>query len=82
MSDGGDLVRLEAKVDRLSEAVTRLVLFEERQMTQGQHLAAVEARLKALEVVVSSWVNRAIGVSALIGLAWTLFNGVKDVVLK
>lgn len=77
-----ELDRLEAKVDRLSDAVTRLVLFEERQMTQGQHLAALEARLRALELVVASWVNRAIGVAALLGLVWTLFNGVKDVVLK
>jgi len=72
-----DLLRIERKVDRLSDAVEKLVLIEERQTTQGgriglveQRLAALEASLQATDRKVDMWINRGIGVWA---LAATLF---------
>ena len=44
MSVDENLLRLEAKVDKLTEAVMRLVLIEERQSTQGERLSAAEWR--------------------------------------
>ena len=75
--DTADLLRIERKVDRLSDAVEKLVLIEERQTTQGgriglveQRLAALEASLQATDRKVDMWINRGIGVWA---LAATLF---------
>lgn len=72
-----DFRRLESKVDKLSEAVTKLVLVEERQANQGERIGAVEQRVTAVEVSsaridrkLEMWVNRGIGVW---GLAVTLF---------
>lgn len=44
-----DFSRLESKVDQLTDAVNRLVLIEERQMTQGQRIGALEQRAAVLE---------------------------------
>lgn len=67
-----DLHRLEIKVDKLTEAVTNLVRVEERQMSQGQRLGAIEERVSAVEQSASSidrkvdqWINRGIGMWAL-----------------
>lgn len=72
-----DLLRIERKVDQLSDAVAKLVLIEERQTTQGgriglveQRLAAQEASQQATDRKVDMWINRGIGVWA---LAATLF---------
>lgn len=72
-----DFKRLEAKVDKLGEAIQKLILVEERQATQGTRIGAVEQRISSLETAhnkldrkVEMWVNRGIGVW---GLAVTLF---------
>lgn len=79
--DTADLLRIERKVDRLSDAVEKLVLIEERQTTQGgriglveQRTAALEASLRATDRKVDMWINRGIGVWA---LAATLFAVLK-----
>lgn len=41
--------RIEAKVDELTTAVSRLILIDERQMRQGERLGAVEGRQSELE---------------------------------
>jgi len=71
------LHRLESKVDKLTDAVMRLVLIEERQVTQGERIDAVETQLSAhrgslleLERRVDKWINRGIGAW---GLAIALF---------
>lgn len=77
-----DLFRLESKVDTLTNAINRLVLFEERQAVQA--LAIIEnaktihgveskltGRIEATEVKLAMWINRGIGVWA---LAVTLFT--------
>lgn len=71
--------RLEDKVDTLTDAITRLVLFEERQSVQAVTLASLQAnhtanveRLQALEGLVNRWINRGIGawaVAAIVGSA-------------
>jgi hypothetical protein len=72
-----DFKRLEAKVDKLTDAVTRLVLVEERISNQGERIGKVEQRMAAnetshtkLDRKVEMWINRGIGVW---GLAVTLF---------
>ena len=73
-----DFRRLEGKVDKLSDAVTKLVLVEERLSNQGERIGQVEQRIAANEVhaqkidrKLEMWVNRGIGVW---GLAVTLFT--------
>ena len=72
-----DFRRLESKVDKLTDAVTRLVLVEERISNQGERIGKVEQRMAAnetshtkLDRKVEMWINRGIGVW---GLAVTLF---------
>ena len=72
-----DFSRLEAKVDKLGEAIGKLILFEERQANQGERIGRCEAQLAAHDVSISRvdrkvemWINRGIGVW---GLAVTLF---------
>lgn len=79
MGDFGpsDLRRLEEKVDKLAEAIQRLILIEERQSSQGERLGKAEAaiavhdtRIQHVDRKVEMWINRGIGVW---GLAVTVF---------
>lgn len=72
-----DFVRLETKVDKLTDAVLRLVLLEERQSAQGerigiaeQRIAVNESTLSRVDAKVERWVNRGIGAW---GIAMVLF---------
>ena len=72
-----DFKRLESKVDKLSDAIQRLILIEERQSSQGERIGKVEQRVanvegqhNKLDTKVERWINRGIGVW---GLAVTLF---------
>lgn len=77
--------RIEDKLDRLTEAVTKLVLIDERQIRQGERIGKLEemhseevlARV-TLEKKVDMWINRGIGIwlfaSSLVGL-WQVFKG-------
>lgn len=72
-----DFRRLESKVDKLAETLTKLVLVEERQVNQGERIGKVEQRVSAVEASatkidrkVEMWINRGIGVW---GLAVTVF---------
>jgi len=69
MTTDSDFLRLEAKVDKLTDAVMRLVLIEERQTTQGERIGACEAKIAVNESAIAKterkvdqWVNRGIGV--------------------
>lgn len=69
MTGDQDFQRLEAKVDKLTDAVMRLVLIEERQTTQGERIGACETKLAVNEAAISKterkvdqWVNRGVGV--------------------
>ena len=72
-----DFRRLESKVDKLTDAVSKLVLVEERLANQGERIGRVEQRVSVVETShqkldrkVEMWINRGIGVW---GLAVTLF---------
>ena len=66
-----DFRRLESKVDKLTDAVGKLILFEERQANQGARIGAVETQLSVHESMlqrtdrkIDQWVNRGMGVWA------------------
>jgi uncharacterized coiled-coil protein SlyX len=75
MADNDAFERLERKVDKLTDAVMRLVLIEERQSTQGERIGALEQRVTAYETImqkterkIEQWINRGIGAWAIAAL--------------
>ena len=74
-----DFKRLENKVDKLTDAVGKLILFEERQANQGERIGSVEARCSVNEISISrtdrkveQWVNRGVGVWAAAAIVFAL----------
>lgn len=74
-----DFRRLEEKVDKLTDAVMRLVLIEERQSNMGVRIGAVEQRIADNELQtfkvdskVERWINRGIGAWAVAAIIFTL----------
>ena len=74
-----DFKRLEAKVDKLTDAVGKLILFEERQANQGERIGAVESKcsvhdtsINRIDRKVDQWVNRGIGVWAAAAIVFSL----------
>ena len=64
-----DFRRLENKVDKLTDAIQRLILIEERQSSQGERIGKCETKIAVHETMlgktekkVDQWVNRGIGV--------------------
>lgn len=71
--------RLEGKIDKLTDAVARLVVIEERQSNQAARVVALETltdkhgtRLTELEHSAIRWQNRALGIVMVLGLVWQL----------
>jgi len=71
-----DFRRLESKVDKLTDAVTRLILIEERQSSQGERIGKLETNHASLataqtktERTLQMWVNRGVGVWVAVGIA-------------
>lgn len=67
-----NIVRLESKVDKLTDAVMRLVLIEERQTAQGERLGNAEQKIAVNEMTIARvdnkverWINRGIGAWAI-----------------
>ncbi len=65
------LNRLEKKIGEISDAVLKLILLEERQITQAARLTAIEKYVDdvektgfATEKKLDQWINRGIGVWA------------------
>jgi hypothetical protein len=80
-----DIQRLEAKLDKLTDAVMRLVVLEERQThtTEALHQlkisqTAIDVNLRKLERNHEKWVNRCIGAW---GLACVIY-AVVELVIK
>jgi hypothetical protein len=76
-----DFRRLESKVDKLTDAVGKLILFEERQATQGERIGSVEIKLGIHDVSlqrvdrkIDQWVNRGIGVWAAAAIVYSLIQ--------
>jgi hypothetical protein len=74
-----DFKRLETKVDKLTDAVSKLILVEERLANQGERIgrveravAVVETNVSKLDRTVSTWINRGIGAWALLLLIWSV----------
>jgi len=74
-----DFRRLESKVDKLTDAVGKLILFEERQANQGARIGDVEtkigihdAALQRVDKKVDQWVNRGVGVWAAAAVVFAL----------
>lgn len=70
-------IRIENKIDRLTETVSRLIVIEERQTNQASRMSYLdacaerhEARLTALEHQQIMWQNRAIGIVLCVGVVW------------
>lgn len=68
-----DLKRIESKVDKLTDAVTRLILVEERQTAQGVRITNLEDKTEEIEVCVRKvdrkverWVNMVLGAWAVV----------------
>lgn len=79
MTTDEDFRRLESKVDKLTDAVMRLVLIEERQSTQGERIGKVETKMAVLETnqtktdrTLHMWVNRGVGVWVTVGVLWVV----------
>lgn len=76
-----DFKRLEGKVDKLADAIQRLILIEERQTTQGERIgkcesaiAVNEATIQKVDTKVERWVNRGIGVWAVAVVLFALLQ--------
>ena len=69
-----DLNRVELKLDSLMDAVTKLVLFEERQAVQALAINGLTARVSLQEKILAQWVNRGIGIWAFAITAFALFQ--------
>lgn len=74
-----DFRRLESKVDKLTDAVTRLILIEERQSSQGERIGKCESALAVHDQAihktdrkVDQWINRGIGVWAAAAVLFTV----------
>ena len=74
-----DFRRLESKVDKLTDAVGKLILFEERQANQGQRIGVVETQLSVHESMlqrtdrkIDQWINRGMGVWAAAAVVFSL----------
>jgi hypothetical protein len=69
-----NLARLEDKVDALTDAINKLVLIEERQTVQGAALIDLTKRVTATEQVVDRWINRGVGVWAVVACSFAVFK--------
>ena len=79
MMTDDDFRRLEGKVDKLADAVGKLILFEERQATQGarigdaeKEIALAQQSITRVERKVDQWVNRGVGVWAVVAVIFAL----------
>ena len=74
-----DFRRLETKVDKLTDAVSKLILVEERLANQGERIGRVERAVAVLEKemndtkrTLDQWVNRGVGVWAAAGVLFAI----------
>lgn len=68
-------------MDQLSDAVSKLILIEERQMTQAQRIHQVEmsqleaqSAQRATDAKLEKWINRGVGIWFLAGLAFAVVS--------
>lgn len=66
--------RLEDKVDKLADAMAGLLVYIERQTVQAAAITTLTARQLATEQKVDMWVNRGMGMWAMVLLAFALYK--------
>lgn len=71
MDDPKTVARLEDKLDKLTDAVTRLVLLEERQSTHSQRIEDLEEGLSAVKDIVNKFTYLVLGGSGVVMVLWT-----------
>lgn len=76
-----DIKRLEDKLDRLADGMSRLILIDERQVLQSSRVEKLELRLslaedagRKTEARVTSWVQRGVGVWAAVVVGWSVWQ--------
>ena len=76
-----DLKRIESKVDKLTDAVTRLILVEERQTAQGVRIDDLEEKTQDLDKSimkvdrkVERWINMGMGAWAVVATLFVIFE--------
>jgi len=76
-----DFRRLEFKVDKLGDAIQRLILIEERQNNMGERIGKCEADVAVCENNISKtdkkvdqWINRGIGIWAAAAIVYTILQ--------
>jgi molybdopterin converting factor small subunit len=76
-----DFARLEDKVNSIADALNKLILVEERQLTQGERIGKLEAELAATKEKLTltkenldRWVNRGIGVWVAVGTIAAMYE--------
>jgi hypothetical protein len=81
MAELADFKRLETKVDKLSDAMEKLIRVEERQSNQGERIGLIEqgivtnaTRITEVQRNLDQWVNRGIGVWGLAATLWMLYT--------
>lgn len=72
-----NFTRLESKVDILTGAINRLVLFEERQSIQALSISDLQARIRGAEDRLQQWINRGVGAWAIVSLVAFLYQALK-----
>lgn len=76
-----DFERLENKIDQMAVALTKLILVEERQSTQGirigdteKAIAILQSQYLTLDKKLDRWINMGIGVWGVILVIFALFK--------
>lgn len=80
MPTDADFERLEKKVDGLVAAIETLIRVEERQVAHAERILSAETRLAAMEASMTlidrkleRWINRGVGVWAVVMIVWTVY---------
>jgi hypothetical protein len=75
----------EKKLDKLTDAVTRLVVVEERQTTQGQRIGKLEERTAVVEAAgretdkkLDKWIYMGMGAWGLAAVLFAIFSALKS----
>ena len=75
------LTRIEGQLSALTDAVTRLVVIEERQGAQAKRLDKIEGRQDTQDTAIAKnkdelakWINRGIGLWGAVMAVWALLN--------
>ena len=79
--EASDVLRIENQLLKLTDAVSKLLVYEERQNTQAltltahtSALATATEAIRALDRRLDMWINRGMGAWAVVGISWTIYK--------